>query len=70
MFVRRNKELAQTVCILILLATIGYSIFLYNSLQVKLQNTETKNVKLESQHVSLSNQLQSICFVSKQLFLI
>jgi len=60
MFVRRNKELAQTVCILILLATIGYSIFLYNSLQVKLQNTETKNVKLESQHVSLSNQLQKI----------
>jgi len=60
MFVRRNKELAQTVCILVLLATLGYSIYLYNSLQIKVQQLEVKNIRLESQHQSLSQQLQKV----------
>nr|XP_002127858.1 Golgi integral membrane protein 4-like isoform X1 [Ciona intestinalis] len=60
MFTRKHRGMIQTSIILILMVGIGYSVYLYNLMTIKLKNMEVKTQRYHSQHQSLSSQLQVV----------
>jgi len=60
MFWRRQRGVLPTALILILFVSMGYGIYLYNALQEKLHAVELKSNRFQSQHQSLSVQLQKV----------